>query len=420
MKTILQDQFSAPADLKELGRESIILHRRPSAPSTRLVIFVHGLGGTPYGTWGSFPKFIFEDVTDLDVGLYQYETLWRRLRFGAQIQLDKEADIFAGVLRDELKDYRDIILVGHSMGGVLCKAVIARLVRDRRMDVLDRIAGLFLLASPQLGSLRVPRFLSWISPDADALKPHGQLLDEIERTFEDYLLLDRDAISYDKPVVPTYAVIGASDFWVDKLSAGIGLPTRQKKVAVGTHTEVVKPQSKTSSIYSWVLDELKRCLARFDHDVFLAMAMAGLDTEEAYRKYRDEAMAIVKWLEDYCGFRSVFYAGRDLKTKQEFEAEDVSLTEDLAALRHSKYFMLIYPEKIVSSVLLEAGLAVALGKPSVYVIRDRKNLPFLMQRAEQADLPSGVRIYECENLARIEALLKSSGEHLWKYQGSNP
>ena len=423
MKTISQDQFSEPAHLDEVADQSIVVHHRNGGPATRIVIFVHGLGGSRYGkdsTWGNFPKFFFEDVSDLDIGLYQYETLWRRLKFGAQVPLDREADVFAGIIRDELAGYRDIILVGHSMGGVLCKALITRLIHDGRRDLLDRIAGLFLLASPQLGSLRVPRILSWFSPDADALKPHGPLLVDIARTFEDHLLLDSDAVSYDKPVIPTFAVMGASDFWVDELSAGIGLPTRQKKVAVGTHTDVVKPRSKDSPIYTWVRDRVKKCVARFEHDVFLAMAMAGLDTEEQYQNYRTQALTIEKWLQDYCGLRSVFYAGHNLKTKQEFEAEDVSLSEDLEALRRSKYFMLVYPERIVSSVLFEAGLAVALGKPSVYFIRDRRNLPFLMKQAEQAKLLAGVRIYEYESLSKIENLLQNPGEGLWKYLGDKP
>src|SRR5262245_17232958 len=179
MKSISQDLFSEPANLDELADQSIVVHRRDGGSATRILIFVHGLGGSRYGaksTWGAFPKFIFEDVSDLDVGLYQYETLWRRLKFGAQVPLDREAEIFAGILRDELASYRDIILVGHSMGGLLCKALIVRLIHDKRVDLLDRIEGLFLLASPQLGSLRVPRILSWLSPDADALKPHGPLL----------------------------------------------------------------------------------------------------------------------------------------------------------------------------------------------------------------------------------------------------
>ena len=423
MKIMMQDKFSVPADIDEVADQSIVVHRRNGNSATRIVIFVHGLGGSRYGensTWGSFPKFIFEDISDLDVGLYQYETLWQRFKFGAQVPLDREADVFAGIIRDELASYRDIVLVGHSMGGLLCKALITRLIHDGRMDLLDRIAGLFLLASPQLGSLRVPSILSLFSPDADALRPHGPLLTDIERTFEDHILVDKDAVSYDKLVIPTFAVMGASDFWVDQLSAGIGLPTRQKKVVVGTHTEIVKPRSKDLPVYRWVHSQVNNCLARFEHDVFLAMAMAGLDTEEQYQTYRSQGLKIEKWLQDFCGFRAVFYAGRDLETKEKFEAEDFSLNHDLDALRRSKYFMLVYPEKLVSSVLFEAGLAVALGKPSVYFIRDRSSLPFLMKKAEQAKLPAGVRIYEYESLSKIQNLLQNPGEGLWKYLEGKP
>ncbi len=423
MKTVSQEEFSEPANLAEVADQPIVVHHHNGGSATRIAIFVHGLGGSRFGkgsTWSNFPKFIFQDVADLDVGLYQYETLWRRFKFGAQVPLDREAEVFAGIIRDELASYRDIILVGHSMGGLLCKALITRLIHDGRMDLLDRIAGLFLLASPQLGSLRVPQIFSWFSPDADALKPHGPLLVDIARTFEDHLLVDSNAVSYDKPVIPTFAVLGASDFWVDELSAGIGVPTRQKKMAVGTHTDVVKPRSKDSPVYCWVLSRVKTCLARFEYDVFLAMAMAGLDTEEQYQSYRKEALNIEKWLQDFCGFRSVFYAGRNLETKDDFEAEDFSLSQDVDALRRSKYFMLVYPEKLVSSVLFEAGLAVALGKPSVYFIRDRGSLPFLMKKAEQAKLPAGVRIYEYENLSKLENLLQNPGEGLWKYSEGKP
>jgi hypothetical protein len=126
-------------------------------------------------------------------------------------------------------------------------------------------------------------------------------------------------------------------------------------------------------------------------------------------------MSIVKWLQDSCRFRSVFYAGRNIETKEKFEAEDFSLSDDLAALRRSKYFMLVYPERLVSSVLFEAGLAIALGKPSVYFVRDLSSLPFLMKKAEQAKLPARVRIYEYESLAKIQTLLQNLGERLWKY-----
>ena len=77
-------------------------------------------------------------------------------------------------------------------------------------------------------------------------------------------------------------------------------------------------------------------------------------------------------------------------------------------------------DKIVSSVLFEAGIAVALGKPSVYFIRERNGVPFLMRKAEQANIPAGVRIYEYAGPPQLENLLRSSRESLWKYSDDKP
>jgi hypothetical protein len=50
--------------------------------------------------------------------------------------------------------------------------------RDDR-TTLAVIAGLFMLASPMAGSLRVLSFLALLSPDARALPPHGALVEKI-------------------------------------------------------------------------------------------------------------------------------------------------------------------------------------------------------------------------------------------------
>lgn len=145
--------------------------------------------------------------------------------------------------------------------------------------------------------------------------------------------------------------------------------------------------------------------------------MASLKTEEDYQKYRNEALHLETILKDKCNFQTIFYAGRHLKTKAEFEAQNLSLEDDFDALRASRYFLLLYPERIVSSVLFEAGWALALGKPSVYYVRDRHDLPFLMAEAPAASLNAKVRIYEYGSSANgrdeILRLLDCHKERLW-------
>lgn len=53
---------------------------------------------------------------------------------------------------------------------------------------------------------------------------------------------------------------------------------------------------------------------------------------------------------------------------------------DINALKESCYFILYYPEKIVSSVAFQAWIPLAIGKPTFY-FSSMKYLIFLMQKA---------------------------------------
>jgi nucleoside 2-deoxyribosyltransferase len=75
-----------------------------------------------------------------------------------------------------------------------------------------------------------------------------------------------------------------------------------------------------------------------------------------------------------------------------------------AAIQESKYFVMIYQSKIVSSCIFEAGYAIALRKRSLYLVRDKKDLPFLLQQAGEA-LNSLVRIREVPDIAEITKLI---------------
>src|SRR5207244_6475666 len=60
----------------------------------------------------------------------------------------------------------------------------------------------------------------------------------------------------------TWAVLGASDFWVDKLSASLRLPAGRTKVVHGSHTAIVKPRDKQTDAYRFVHECLTVCLNR--------------------------------------------------------------------------------------------------------------------------------------------------------------
>ena len=166
MEVFFHENYAEPSDplvLKRLPEEALTIHKR-SDGNTALVIFVHGFGGSRYGeksTWGNFPQFLFEDIPELDVGLYEYRTLFGRMASpGKSVSLPDEAEAFADIIRDR-KEYQRVFLIGHSMGGLLCMAAIAHLLDSRQQDVILRIGGLILMATPQAGSQRVLFFADY-------------------------------------------------------------------------------------------------------------------------------------------------------------------------------------------------------------------------------------------------------------------
>jgi nucleoside 2-deoxyribosyltransferase len=154
------------------------------------------------------------------------------------------------------------------------------------------------------------------------------------------------------------------------------------------------------------------------YDVFLASPMAAFGNDEEYKQDRENVLKIINALKQECRFDSVVYAGKEIESVHDFDAADLSVNTDFQNLIESKYFVLLYPKKIASSVLVEAGWALALGKPSVYFVGDRDDLPFLLQQASQAF--SSVKTYDKCDTNSIINLLKRHRADLFANRVSEP
>lgn len=131
----------------------------------------------------------------------------------------------------------------------------------------------------------------------------------------------------------------------------------------------------------------------FKYDVFLATAMAGIDSEDDFSKAMGKMEELLTVLDNECGFTRVYFAGRGMKAKKDFDNAGLSVKEDTDAIKDSRIFILVYPQKIVSSVLYEAGIALAYGKPSFYFGND---FPFLMTQAN--NVFEHIRIYPATSI----------------------
>jgi hypothetical protein len=120
-----------------------------------------------------------------------------------------------------------------------------------------------------------------------------------------------------------------------------------------------------------------------EYDVFIATPMAALETEEDYQRARLEVLKVCDAFRQHCGL-SVYCAVEQCPTMRAFQTSKVSIKKDLKAIRKSHYFVMLYPTKILSSILVEAGFALATRKCSLYIAAKREEMPFMLQDAESA------------------------------------
>jgi triacylglycerol esterase/lipase EstA (alpha/beta hydrolase family) len=257
MSKVVQNVYAQPETPSAFKKERLVIHQRNDPSKAKhLAIFVHGLGGARYGkhpTWGGFPGFMFEDFPTVDIGMYYYRTLFRRLAFWRSIRLDEEAVVLGDFVR--ASTYPSIVLLGHSMGGLLCKGAVAHLASTNQTDAIDKISGIFFLASPQLGSTKVLSLLSWMTKDTRVLKVHSQYLTTIEQVFREHIHCGLSISLDDKRHIPCWALVGA-------LSAGIGLGVKQKLTLGKDHWDIVKPDNKDDEGYRFVNSAIQRAIVK--------------------------------------------------------------------------------------------------------------------------------------------------------------
>jgi hypothetical protein len=153
---------------------------------------------------------------------------------------------------------------------------------------------------------------------------------------------------------------------------------------------------------------------KFAYDVFLSTPMAGFPTDAEYQSARAEFKKVFDALKRDCGL-SVYWAAESIEKRSDFDTRDVSVLDDLKALQESGRFILIYPQKIATSALFEAGYALALNRFSHYFVRDRDDLPFLM--GELAGSNPNVRIHTDEDWKDYDDLAVKMKKYRAKWFG---
>ncbi|HEV2347941.1 MAG TPA: alpha/beta fold hydrolase [Actinocrinis sp.] len=224
------------------------------------VVFVHGFNSNPR-MWDAFGRLVAGDralsrAVAEALPRFGYATALRRWHLARAIpSLDTAADSLKEYLRTEASPERfeRLVLVGHSMGGLVIQRCLVRMLAEGRGQELTRVRRVVLLATPNAGSLLAAgtrRVLLGSNPQEQQLRPlNAQVADTLR-------IVLRDVVG--AAVEPTertchiefsvYA--GESDAVVPPASAQAGFP--DPLALPGDHFTIVRPDSHEHRTYTTI------------------------------------------------------------------------------------------------------------------------------------------------------------------------
>jgi len=147
-------------------------------------------------------------------------------------------------------------------------------------------------------------------------------------------------------------------------------------------------------------------------EVFLAAPMA---TASAYDPIRELTLKVANALCDHCGVGEVYCAATTITDRGVFEEPSTALQKNMVPFRAARAFAMLLPEPVPSSVFVEAGMALAFGLPSVYFVKRREDLPWMLRDVSGAAVPrlGCARIVEYRDDADLLRKIAVNGRQLF-------
>lgn len=237
---------------------------RPGDPNGVVAVFVHGLFSSP-NTWEHFHRLAVADP-DLDaLGLryFGYRTPPVNLSPTRRIpDLDTIGKRLCTYFSDDLADYRNIVLVTHSMGGLAAQLFVEEMLNSERGKELARLKHLIMFACPNTGSellWTLRKFALRAHPQGRDLRSLSARVNKAHEVIINKVIHATGTSSHECHI-PIWAYAGDEDAVVDLVSAHSVLPRGQTGVLPGDHFTIIRPDSPTHSAYITLKRKLKAVL----------------------------------------------------------------------------------------------------------------------------------------------------------------
>lgn len=214
------------------------------------IILIHGLGGSTDGTWGKFPELITKDVDiPYEVHLIGYTTpMPELLRPLTYLRFLAKAPSLLNIANGIITDIEtscdlekdNIILAGHSLGGVVLKKVLLILKNRGQTHNIKKVC-FFDVPHEGSGYANIGRYLFFRNRHMKSLVNNSIELDDLNEQWVGSSLNDELIIQ---------SIIAENDDIVSATSSKSIFRDHSIKTILGVnHTTIVKPESYDSTVY---------------------------------------------------------------------------------------------------------------------------------------------------------------------------
>lgn len=113
------------------------------------------------------------------------------------------------------------------------------------------------------------------------------------------------------------------------------------------------------------------------NNIFIATPIAGFLNKNDYKMYKKLIEEIVVEINCTNIFGNVYCEITNLDDIADYDSPAASAAKDFNNVLNSEYFILLYPQRVVSSALIELGYALAKGKKILIISSDKNALPYM-------------------------------------------
>ena len=219
-------------------------------PNRRLLlVMVHGFSSSNDETWGEFPRIIKSEKDTAFVGFNVLRYGYGSVACRNEVDLSDRGDGLRSFLSDQLGNYDGMIIMGHSLGGLVAMHGLIKLAKAHHRDLARIPVTVMTFGTPYSGvqGAELLGKMAFVCTDkqAEAVTLFNRSLRELKVDWESYF--GNNESKYHVAIKPFY---GPADLFVVQDNACGPFPGCEQVVDGENHVMIVKPSDTNHSAYT--------------------------------------------------------------------------------------------------------------------------------------------------------------------------